>query len=78
MSRNTFEDISTNTYFMEGVDPDPDDHFWKIKPLFDQLNKTTKKRVKKAKNVSVDEAIVKYLGPHPLKQYMKGEPYRFG
>jgi len=78
MSKHTFNDIISNTYFVERVDPDPEDRFWKVRPLFNQLNKTAKKWVCQAKNVSVDEAIVKYFGPHPLKQFMKGKPHRFG
>jgi len=60
------------------VDPDPEDRFWKVRPLFDHLNSTAKQWVRQNKAVSIDEAIVKYFGPHPLKQYMKGKPHRFG
>lgn len=78
MSKNMFSDIIRNTYFVDRVDPDPEDRFWKVRPLFNQLNKTAKKWVTQPETVSVDEAIIKYFGPHPLKQYMKGKPHRFG
>ena len=78
MAKNTFSEIVRNTYFVESVDPDAGDRFWKVRPLFDQLNKTAKKWVRQPEKVSIDEAIVKYFGPHPLKQFMKGKPHRFG
>jgi hypothetical protein len=78
MSRNQFSDHVRFTYFLATVDPDPNDKFWKVRPLFDQLNQTAKQLITQTENVSVDEGMVKYFGPHPLKQYMKGKPHRFG
>jgi hypothetical protein len=37
-----------------------------------------KKWVRQPEKVSIDEAMVKYFGPHPLKQFLKGKPTRFG
>jgi hypothetical protein len=28
--------------------------------------------------VCTDEAMIKYFGPHPLKQFIRGKPTRFG
>jgi hypothetical protein len=78
MTRNTFNDIIANTYFVEEVDPDCNDRFWKVRPLFDQLNKTAKQWVRQPERVAVDEGMIKYYGPHPLKQFMRGKPHRFG
>ena len=36
------------------------------------------KYVEKTKYVSVDESMIRYFGPHPLKQFIKGKPTRFG
>ena len=46
--------------------------------LFDQLNKAAKLYVQHPERVAIDEGVVKYFGPHPLKQFMKGKPHRFG
>jgi hypothetical protein len=78
ISRNLFTSIIQNTSFVDRITPDPSDKFWKVRPLFQQLNKTAKAYVRQSQNVSVDEGIIKYFGPHPLKQYMKGKPHRFG
>lgn len=78
MSRDTFKKIIRFTYFVDSNKPDENDRFWKVRPLFDQLNATAKKYVKPTEMVSVDEAMVKYYGPHPLKQYIRGKPTPFG
>jgi hypothetical protein len=78
LSRNMFIDIIQHSYFVDSVTPDSNDRFWKVRPLFKQINKTAKAYVKQPRNVSIDEGMVKYFGPHPLKQYMRGKPCRFG
>lgn len=78
ISKKTFVSVIRNTYFVERVDPDKNDRFWKVRPLFKQLNKASKAYVKQSREVSVDEGMVKYFGPHPLKQYIRGKPVRFG
>lgn len=78
MARDTFVDIIQHTYFVDHVNPDPGDKFWKVRLLFNHLNETAKKYITNPENCSVDEGMVKYFGPHPLKQYMKGKPHRFG
>lgn len=78
MSRNLFIDIITHTYFVDKVVPDAGDRFWKVRPLFDQLNETAKQYVKHPERVCVDEGMIKYFGPHPLKQFLRGKPIRFG
>jgi hypothetical protein len=78
MSETTFTGIITNTSFVKRTEPDPQDRFWKVRPLFDQLNSTAKKWVQHPEKASIDEGMVKYYGPHPLKQFMRGKPHRFG
>ena len=78
MSRNTFDDVMRYTHFADGRKPKPDDRFWKVRPLFDAINHAAEKYVEKTEFVSVDESMVKYFGPHPLKQFMRGKPTRFG
>lgn len=78
MSRNLFMDIVRYTYFVDTVVPDPQDRFWKVRPLFTHLNKMASNYVTIPENVSIDEGMIKYFGPHPLKQYIRGKPVRFG
>jgi DNA excision repair protein ERCC-6 len=77
ISRNLFQIIKF-TYFTDRVIPDPADRFWKVRSLFPHLNQTAKKFEQHPAAVSVDERMVKYFGPHPLKQFMRGKPVRFG
>jgi hypothetical protein len=80
MSRDTFKKITRFTYFVDS-NRSPDkkkDRFWKVRPLFDQLNATAKRYVKPTEMVSVDGAMVKHYGPHPLKQYIRGQSTLFG
>jgi Transposase IS4 len=77
ISRSTFRNVIRFTYFTNGVE-DKKDSFWKVRPLFKQLNKTAKLYVTPTEFVCVDEAMAKYFGPHPLKQFLRGKPTRFG
>jgi hypothetical protein len=78
MGRNTFKSVIRSIYFVEPEDLDPSDPFWKVRPLFDTINRTAKKLVTQPEYVSVDETIVRYFGPHPLKQCIREKPDRFG
>ena len=78
MSKTTFTSIVANTVFVEQVEPDPEDKYWKVRLLFDQLNLSAKSWVRQSQKLSIDEGIIKYFGPHFLKQFMKGKPHRFG
>ena len=76
MSRDTFRAATSFTYFVEPEDQDMTDSFWKVWLLFDELNKTAKQLVQQSKFVSVDESMVRYFGPHPLKQAIREKPER--
>lgn len=39
IARDTFEKVIKFLYFVEPDDLDPDDPFWKVRPLFDQINR---------------------------------------
>jgi len=78
MTRNTFEDVLHHTHFTDRQAADPNDRFWKVRILFNSLNETAKQYVKHPSLVSVDEGMVKYFGPHPMKQFIRGKPCRFG
>jgi hypothetical protein len=48
-----------NSYFVEHADPDPSDRFWKVRPLFDQLNQSAKQWVRHSERVAIDEGMIK-------------------
>lgn len=78
MSRNAFDDVMRYTHFVNSEKPKADDRFWKVRPLFNAINKAAKKYIEKTEYVSIDESMIKYFGPHPLKQFIRGKPVRFG
>ena len=70
MPRNTFREIIRHTCFTDAdrEEENPGDRFWKVRPLFDQLNKSAAKFVRQTERVSIAKGTVK----HPLKQDTKG------
>lgn len=78
MARDTFRNVLKHSYFVTPEDLDRTDPFWKVRPLFDEINSTAKSWVKQTEYVSVDETIVRYFGPHFLKQSNLQKPDRFG
>lgn len=78
MSRDLFRDVLRYTYFVEPEDLDPGDAFWKVRPLFKEINSTAHNLIEQPEFVSTDEAMVRYFGPHPLKQSIREKPERYG
>ncbi len=66
MSRNL--DLIRHTYFVDTVVPDPNDWLWEVRPLIEHLNKMAKTYLRILEHVSIDEGMIKYFGPNPLKQ----------
>ena len=77
MPRDTFRAVTSNTYFTTPEDQNPGDAFWKVRPLFDEINSTAKNLIQQTEYVSVDETMVRYFGPHPLKQAIREKPERY-
>lgn len=76
MTRDEFRAVTSFTYFSAPEDQDLADPFWKVRLLFDQINDTAKNLIQQTEYVSVDETIVRYFGPHPLKQAIREKPER--
>lgn len=54
------------------------DRMYKLRPLINALiNKFSQWGIFH-KDLSIDESMVKYYGGHPVKQFIKGKPVRFG
>ena len=56
------------------------DGYYKVRPIFHNLNKTCSKLVSLSKDgkFSVDECMIPYYGRHSSKQYIRGKPIRYG
>ena len=57
-----------------------DDPYFKIRPVFSNLNKCGRgiKLGAATGSYSVDETMVPYFGPHHTKQFIRNKPIRFG
>jgi len=78
MSRNRYLDVLRYTYFTEAEDQDLEDSFWKVRPLFVHINEKAKELIEQPEWVCVDESMIRYFGPHPLKQRIADKPERYG
>lgn len=78
MSRNRYYDIKKYLHFSDNLKLDKTDKMFKVRPLMDMLNKNFQQWGVFHKNLSLDEAMVKYYGHHPAKQFIRGKPVRFG
>lgn len=76
ISRNKFRDVLMCTYFTDAGDIDLGDAFWKVRPLFNHINDMARQYVEQPEWVCVDESIIRYFGPHPLKQCIREKPDR--
>lgn len=55
-----------------------DDGYYKVRPIFENLNTNCLKWCADHQHFSVDEGMVPYFGRHYSKQYIKGKPIRYG
>ncbi|KAK9700380.1 Transposase IS4 [Popillia japonica] len=51
---------------------------YKVRPLMNLLNRNFQEWGVFHKDLSIDEAMIKYFGHHPPKQFIRGKPVRFG
>ena len=80
MSRSRYLKIKAYLHFQDNEknSMNQDDRGFKIRPLMDMLNESFRKFGVFREELSVDEMLVRYFGHHPLKQFIKGKPIRFG
>uniref|UniRef100_A0A667Y9T4 PiggyBac transposable element-derived protein domain-containing protein n=1 Tax=Myripristis murdjan TaxID=586833 RepID=A0A667Y9T4_9TELE len=76
MRPNRFDEIMSSIHVVDNmkITPDP---FFKVRPLFEELNKINK-TIPTEEHVSVDEMMIEYFGRHGCKQFIRGKPIRFG
>ena len=54
------------------------DRWWKLRPMFNCINETSKAYHPYPSSMSIDEQMIKYFGHHRDKQYIKGKPIKVG
>ena len=77
ISVNRFEQIFSKLHFFSG-EPNPTDKYFKIKMVFDHVNRAFMSNAPKSNYFAVDECIIPYYGRHNCKQFIRGKPIRFG
>lgn len=78
MSRNRFQEIKKYLHLADNTQIDKNDKMYKVRPLMNKLNKNFQQFGIFHKDLSIDEAMIKYFGHHSSKQFIRGKPVRFG
>ncbi|KAJ8937187.1 hypothetical protein NQ318_012741 [Aromia moschata] len=78
LSRDRFEFIMQNLHFCDNVQLDPSDKFTKVSPLFHKLNKIFQEYTPYWEPHSVDQSMIPCFGKHGCKQFIRGNPIRYG
>ena len=76
MRRNKFEQILQYLHFADDSKID-DDKYYKIRPLFHELNNSFKVFPLTA-DLGIDETMIRCYGKHSTKQFVRNKPIRFG
>jgi hypothetical protein len=77
MARDRFLEIKKYFHLADNNNINHDKMF-KLRPLTNILNKNFRQRCIFHKDLSIDEAMVKYFGHHCAKQFIRGKRVRFG
>lgn len=83
MSRNRFDKLSQYLHVNNNANQVPrenpvDDKLFKVRPVLDRVVECCKMELRPDKNLSVDEAMVKFKGRLGMKQYMPMKPVKQG
>ena len=83
ISRDRYREISRYLHFVDNTTLAPPgtegyDRLGKVRPLLNYLTERFKIIYIPGKNMSVDEAMIKFLGRSSLKQYIKNKPIKRG
>ena len=78
ISRGAFRDIMYSLHFTDNSTmPSDADRFYKVRPIFDNLNRCSK-YFSASDSFSIDEGMISYYGRHGCKQYIQNKPIKFG
>lgn len=78
MRRDRFDIIMKCMHLNASDVSDTSDKYIKMRPLIVHLQKKFMEHFVPSKNISHDEAMVKYFGKHGCKQAIRNKPIRFG
>ncbi len=78
MSRNEFQTIKKYLHLADNQNLDTTDKMAKVTPLIELVNKNLIQFGVFSKDLSVDEQMVPYFGPHSCKMTIRNKPVRFG
>ena len=76
MTRNRFREILSNLHLADNTQV-TEDRYYKVRVQFEKLNFNLKQHGSLV-NHSVDESIIPYYGKHVTRQFIRGNPIRFG
>lgn len=75
-NQNRFDEIVASVHVVDNMKV-TDDPFFKVRPVFEELNKVNKTMTIQ-EYLAVDEMMIEYFGRHVCKQFIRGKPIRFG
>ena len=78
MPRARFQLIKKYLHCVDNGLMDQTDKYWKVRPLYDIMNKKVNQFGALDSQFSIDEQMVPYTGMHSAKQRMKDKSIRFG
>ena len=76
---NTFLAILRDIHLAENISQNYSDTDFKVRENVKFFNANFKETVPGSdRNLTVNEVVISYYGPHSAKQFMRGKPIRFG
>lgn len=75
ISKSKFEGILSCLHYADNGQAN-NDRYYKVRPIFKNLNKQASKYTSLINSLSVDESMIPYFGRHNTKQYIRGKPIR--
>lgn len=79
MRRNRFLTILKYIHCADNLtDFDGNDKVWKLRKLISMLKDKCMQHFVPTPDMDYDESMIKYFGRHPMKQFIRGKPIRFG
>ena len=73
--KSKFEGILSCLHYADNGQSD-NDKYYKVRPIFKNINKQAAKYSSLINYFSVDESMIPYFGRHNTKQFIRGKPIR--
>ena len=78
MTRNRFQEMKRFIHLADNAQIGVTDKMFKLRSLMKLLTESFQRWGIFHEALSIDEAMIKYYGRHPTKQFIRGKPIRFG